>query len=303
MDSVSLFGLTCPLLTKSDGSKMGKTESGAIWLDAEKTSPYEFFQYWRNVADDDVSTCLRMLTDVTRDEIEGLDAARAAEPHLRASQQRLAEELTRLVHGELAVQKAQRASEVLFGAEISDLDDHQLLSIFQDVPRVGDAARPIGGWRAARGCPGRRRLEPQQGRSAADHPARWRVCQQSPRRECRAHVDHRGLGECLGDRVAQRAKEVRSAADPVACRVTTRDRPRRRNQTTIPSVRRVSCLATIGLPTNSLRPGSFDDAGRFSGDYEWRRPLSAFRLEKVANLTSLGGRWPSLSSFFGTRFF
>ncbi|MDA0658104.1 MAG: tyrosine--tRNA ligase [Planctomycetota bacterium] len=136
IDAVPLHGLTCPLLTKSDGSKMGKTESGAIWLDAKRTSPYEFFQYWRNVSDDDVSVCLRMLTDVPQGDIESLDSARAAEPHLRASQQRLAEELTRLVHGESALANVLRATDILFGAEITDLDDLQLLSIFHDVPSV-----------------------------------------------------------------------------------------------------------------------------------------------------------------------
>lgn len=145
IDAVPLHGLTCPLLTKSDGSKMGKTESGAIWLDAKRTSPYEFFQYWRNVSDDDVSVCLRMLTDVTQNEIESLDSARATEPHLRASQQRLAEELTRLVHGETALANVLRATEILFGAEITDLDDSQLLSIFHDVPSVSMALDALQG--------------------------------------------------------------------------------------------------------------------------------------------------------------
>ena len=135
IDRVTLFGLTCPLLTKSDGSKMGKTETGAIWLDPERTSPYEFFQYWRNVADDDVSNCLKMLTDLDQEEIAVLDRARSETPEGRASQQRLAEELTQMVHGVDGLATAQRATEILFGgAEIRDLDDAQLVAMFRDVP-------------------------------------------------------------------------------------------------------------------------------------------------------------------------
>lgn len=134
MHGVQLFGLTCPLLLKSDGTKMGKTERGAIYLAAEKTSPYAFYQYWINVADDDAGRCLRMLTELPREEIEQLDRARLERPHLRESQKRLAEELTRLVHGEDALAAAQRASAILFGAEIDDLTDAQLAEIFADVP-------------------------------------------------------------------------------------------------------------------------------------------------------------------------
>jgi tyrosyl-tRNA synthetase len=134
MRGVQLYGLTCPLLTKSDGSKMGKTEQGAVWLAAERTSPYQFYQYWINVDDADVGGCLRMLTDLPREEIEALDAARAEDAAARASQTCLAEELTRLVHGDEGLAAARRATEVFFGAEISDLDDAQLGEIFADVP-------------------------------------------------------------------------------------------------------------------------------------------------------------------------
>jgi tyrosyl-tRNA synthetase len=134
MHGVQLFGLTCPLLLKSDGSKMGKTERGAIYLAPEKTSPYAFYQYWINVADDDAGRCLRMLTELPREEIEQLDRARQERPHLRESQKRLAEELTRLVHGEEALAAAQRASAILFGAEIDNLTDQQLAEIFAEVP-------------------------------------------------------------------------------------------------------------------------------------------------------------------------
>ncbi|MBX3425018.1 MAG: tyrosine--tRNA ligase [Pirellulales bacterium] len=134
MHGVQLYGLTWPLLTKSDGSKMGKTESGAVWLSAERTSPYQFFQYWVNVDDADAGRCLRMLTDVSHEEIEALDAERATDAAKRSSQRRLAEELTWLVHGEEGLAAAERATQIFFGAEISDLDDAQLGQIFADVP-------------------------------------------------------------------------------------------------------------------------------------------------------------------------
>ncbi len=89
MRGVQLYGMTCPLLTKSDGSKMGKTESGAIWLSAERTSPYAFYQYWINVADEDAGMCLRFLTELDHEEIEALDESRASEPHKNESQKRL----------------------------------------------------------------------------------------------------------------------------------------------------------------------------------------------------------------------
>ena len=134
MRGVQLYGLTCPLLTKSDGSKMGKTEKGAIWLSAARTSPYLFYQYWINVADDDAGKCLRFLTELPHEEIDSLDASRQQEPHLRLSQKRLAEALTRLVHGDNGLATAQRATEVFFGAEIENLNDAQLVEIFADVP-------------------------------------------------------------------------------------------------------------------------------------------------------------------------
>ena len=134
MRGVQLYGMTCPLLTKADGSKMGKTEQGAVWLSAERTSPYQFYQYWINVDDADVGRCLRTLTELSHDEIESLDAARAQAAAARESQRRLAEELTRLVHGGDGLAVARRATEIFFGAEIADLSDAQLTEIFADVP-------------------------------------------------------------------------------------------------------------------------------------------------------------------------
>jgi len=134
MHGVQLYGLTWPLLTKSDGTKMGKTETGAVWLDANRTSPYQFFQYWVNVDDADVGGCLRMLTELGQEEIESLDSARASDAGKRQSQRRLAEELTKLVHGSEGLAVAEQATAIFFGAEISDLDDSQLNQIFADVP-------------------------------------------------------------------------------------------------------------------------------------------------------------------------
>jgi tyrosyl-tRNA synthetase len=129
-----LYGMTCPLLLKSDGGKMGKTEGGAVWLSPARTSPFKFYQYWINVEDADAGKCLRFLTELPHEEIEALDAARAANPGKRESQRRLAEELTRLVHGQSGLAASQRATEILFGAEIGDLSDAQLGEIFADVP-------------------------------------------------------------------------------------------------------------------------------------------------------------------------
>ena len=108
MHSVQLYGLTCPLLTKSDGSKMGKTESGALWLSPDRTSAFQFYQYWINVEDADAGKCLRYFTDLAQEEILALDEARGRDPGKRDSQRRLAEEITRLVHGPEGLAKAQR---------------------------------------------------------------------------------------------------------------------------------------------------------------------------------------------------
>ncbi|MDD4788304.1 MAG: tyrosine--tRNA ligase [Pirellulales bacterium] len=131
---VQLYGIPCPLLTKSDGSKMGKTESGALWLDAEKTSPYQFYQYWINLDDADVDKCLRFFTDLGAEELDAVAAAQRAAPEAREGQRRLAAELTRLVHGDEGLAAAIKATEIFFGAEIDRLSDAQLAAIFADVP-------------------------------------------------------------------------------------------------------------------------------------------------------------------------
>jgi tyrosyl-tRNA synthetase len=129
-----LFGITAPLLTTSDGRKMGKTESGAIWLDANRTSPYQFYQYWRNVEDADVMRCIAYLTEMDREEYEALAEATASDPGRRTAQNRLAEWMTELVHGSEGLNAAVRASKILFGGEIGTQTDASLGEIFADVP-------------------------------------------------------------------------------------------------------------------------------------------------------------------------
>ncbi len=134
LHGASLHGLTMPLLLTSDGKKMGKSEKGAIWLDAARTSPYAFYQYWLNVADADVLMCLRFLTELSESEIAALATELTQNPGARAAQKTLATWLTQFVHGEAGLQSATRASAILFGAEISALNDAELSEIFADVP-------------------------------------------------------------------------------------------------------------------------------------------------------------------------
>jgi tyrosyl-tRNA synthetase len=134
MLGAQLYGITSPLITKSDGGKMGKTASGALWLDPARTSPYQFYQYWINLADADVVAFLRYFTDLDQAEIAAVEAQHAAAPERREAQKRLACEITRIVHGEEGLASAQRATSVLFGAEIVDLNDAELGDIFADVP-------------------------------------------------------------------------------------------------------------------------------------------------------------------------
>lgn len=134
MLSRSLYGLTCPLLTTSDGKKMGKTEKGAVWLSSHRTSPFEFYQYFINVADADVLMTLRFLSDVSQDEYRDLEVQVKDKPQERAAQTRLAESLTRLVHGQNKLDAVQHATKLLFGADITQLTQDQLNTIFEDVP-------------------------------------------------------------------------------------------------------------------------------------------------------------------------
>ncbi|WP_428304947.1 tyrosine--tRNA ligase [Lacipirellula sp.] len=145
MRGAQLRGFTWPLLTKSDGAKMGKTESGAVWLDPARTSPYAFYQYWFNVDDVDAANCLRLLTELSQAEIEALDASRAADPAKRESQRALAVELTRLVHGDAGLNAAKQATDIFFGAEIANLTDRELGQIFADVPSKELSAAALQG--------------------------------------------------------------------------------------------------------------------------------------------------------------
>ena len=131
---MQLYGLTWPLLTKSDGAKMGKTESGAIWLSRRPHQPVPVLPILDQRRRRRRRPLPALLTELSREEIESLDAARAAKPEARESQRRLAEELTRLVHGEPGLAAARRATEIFFGAEIEHLSDAQLGEIFADVP-------------------------------------------------------------------------------------------------------------------------------------------------------------------------
>ncbi len=130
----STFGLTFPLVTKADGTKFGKTESGNIWLDAKRTSPYKFYQFWINQADTDTPKYLRYFTLLTQEEILDLERQLQEEPHKRAAQRALAENVTRLVHGEEALANAIKASQAMFGGDLKGLDEATLLDVFSEVP-------------------------------------------------------------------------------------------------------------------------------------------------------------------------
>jgi tyrosyl-tRNA synthetase len=134
-----LFGMTCPLLVNSEGQKMGKTERGAVWLDGARTSPYEFYQYFINVADSDVLNVLKLLSDVPQAEYVELESLPAERAHERLAQNRLARSMTKLVHGEEGLESAMRASAILFGSEIGSLSEQELNSIFHDVPSTSKA--------------------------------------------------------------------------------------------------------------------------------------------------------------------
>ncbi len=132
------FALTCPLITKSDGGKFGKTEEGNIWLDASRTSPYKFYQFWLNVSDEDAARYMKIFTMLSRDEIEGLIAGHTESPHLRLLQKRLAKEVTIMVHSEEEYEMAVKASSLLFGdttaGSLGEIREDVFLSVFEGVP-------------------------------------------------------------------------------------------------------------------------------------------------------------------------
>ena len=139
-EGAKAFGLTIPLVTKSDGTKFGKTEGGAVWLDAEKTTPYEFYQFWINTADQDVVKYLKIFTFLSKEEIEALEASVETEAHLRKAQKALAEEMTRLVHGQDALDKAINITQALFSGNVKELSAEDIKQGFKDVPSYAPAA-------------------------------------------------------------------------------------------------------------------------------------------------------------------
>lgn len=133
------FALTCPLITKADGKKFGKTESGNVWLDKKYTSPYKFLQFWLNVSDEDAEKYIKIFTSLTKEEIDGLVNEQKEAPHLRPLQKRLAKEITIMVHSQEDYEAAVEASNILFGNATSDslknLDEETFLSVFEGVPQ------------------------------------------------------------------------------------------------------------------------------------------------------------------------
>lgn len=134
------YALTCPLITKADGTKFGKTEGGNVWLDPDRTSPYKFYQYWLNTSDGDAAKYIRIFTFLGKDEIEQLIAEHHEAPHLRSLQKRLADEITVMVHSQEDLENAQKASSILFGKSTSEdlkgLDEKTFLDVFEGVPQA-----------------------------------------------------------------------------------------------------------------------------------------------------------------------
>lgn len=143
------FALTCPLITKADGGKFGKTESGNVWLDAERTSPYQFYQFWLNTSDADAEKYIKIFTLISKAEVEALVAEHQEAPHARLLQKRLAEEVTVMVHGREAYDFAVEASQILFGKGVTStlrkMDEKTLLSVFEGVPTFDVSLETIKG--------------------------------------------------------------------------------------------------------------------------------------------------------------
>ncbi|MCI5560630.1 MAG: tyrosine--tRNA ligase [Phocaeicola sp.] len=133
------YALTCPLITKADGGKFGKTESGNVWLDPRYTSPYKFYQFWLNVGDEEAKRYIKIFTSLTKEEIEALEKEQDEAPHLRILQKRLAKEITTMVHSEAEYEAAVEASNILFGNATSEvlkkIDEATLLAVFEGVPQ------------------------------------------------------------------------------------------------------------------------------------------------------------------------
>ncbi|MDN3450568.1 tyrosine--tRNA ligase [Planococcus sp. APC 3906] len=141
-EDTKAFGITIPLVTKADGTKFGKSAGGSVWLDPKKTSPYEFYQFWINTADSDVIKYLKIFTFISREEIEELEKTVEAEAHLRKAQIVLAEEMTKLIHGEGALEDAQRITKALFSGDLKALSANEMRAAFKDVPSVELSKEP-----------------------------------------------------------------------------------------------------------------------------------------------------------------
>ena len=139
MNGGEAFAITCPLITKADGTKFGKTEGGNVWLDPKRTSPYKFYQFWVNVSDEDAAKYIKIFTDLTQEEIAKLEEEQAADPGLRPLQKRLAKEITTMVHSAADYEMAVEASQILFSNKANDIlhkiDESTLLSVFEGVPQ------------------------------------------------------------------------------------------------------------------------------------------------------------------------
>ncbi|KAB8154435.1 tyrosine--tRNA ligase [Kordia sp. TARA_039_SRF] len=139
-EATKAYAMTCPLITKADGSKFGKTAGGNVWLDADKTSVYKFYQFWMNTTDEDAEKYIKIFTFLDKETIDGLITEHKEAPHTRTLQKRLAEEVTILVHGEDALQNALKATQILFGKSTADdlkaLDEQTLLDVFEGVPQA-----------------------------------------------------------------------------------------------------------------------------------------------------------------------
>lgn len=147
-NDVETFALTCPLITKADGKKFGKTESGNIWLDPKRTTPYKFYQFWLNVSDDDAERYIKIFTSLDKDTIDALVEEHKQDPGLRILQKRLAQEVTVMVHSQEALDTAIQASGILFGKAtreaLESLDEQTLLDVFDGVPHFDIAADQLG---------------------------------------------------------------------------------------------------------------------------------------------------------------
>jgi tyrosyl-tRNA synthetase len=139
------FGLTAPLLVKADGKKFGKTETGAIWLSADRTSPYRYYQFWLNAADEDVVKFLKIFTLLGKEEIEGIEQRHAAEPFKREAQRTLAREATTILHGAAAMEKAEAAGQALFSGDLAELDLQMLNEVLESAPSSEHAKAQLGG--------------------------------------------------------------------------------------------------------------------------------------------------------------